>query len=503
MRTTAKSILFVSLLSVVPLGAVYADPPPVPAPAAAQPDAQAIQQAIQSAPAANQAALLAIYQSRGFTPVWLNDKGLTDDGQKTIAILYAAAGEGLAADAYAVRGQPQGDARARALFDLALTNAAIKYAHDMDLGAVNAQTIYNDVELPKRDDNPTQALAAAIQTGTASAFLTGLEPATPEYKALKAALVHYRDLAKQEPWPEIAQAPKLSAANLKPLADRLSREGYLAADTSNQAEVETALKAYQTRNGLNPDGKLGQKTVAMLNIGAAERADQIAANMERWRWLPRDLGQRYVMVNVAGASLSLMENGQETLTSRVVVGMPDKTTPLLSAEAVSVTINPSWHIPKSITQKEIMPKLRRDPGYLRREGISSRDGDLVQPPGPANPLGPLKLEMPNDFGVYLHGTSAKAKFSEDVRAFSHGCVRVEQIQALAAKALGQDDETQLQELIAKGQTQSERLPQKLPVYLQYWTAVPADGTVGFRPDAYGRDAPLIAQLEPKQTASIN
>ena len=135
--------------------------------------------------------------------------------------------------------------------------------------------------------------------------------------------------------------------------------------------------------------------------------------------------------------------------------------------------------------------------------MSWRDGDLVQPPGPANPLGPLKLEMPNDCGVYLHGTSAKAKFNEDVRAFSHGCVRVEAIQALAAKALGEADETQLQELIATGETQSERLPQKLPVYFQYWTAVPADGTIGFRADPYGRDAPLIAQLLPKQLASIN
>lgn len=501
MRPAAKVSLFVSLLSIAPLSGVHADPPPAPPPAATQPDSEAIQQAIQNAPAANQAGLLAMYQGRGFAPVWLNDRGLSDEGQKALAILKAAGDEGLSPAAYTVTGQPQGGSRA--LFDLALTGAAMKYAHDMDVGAVDAQTVYDDAELPARGDNPTEALAAAIQSGTGAAFLAGLEPATPEYKALKAALAHYRDLATQGPWPQIAQAPKLTAANLEPLADRLSREGYLPPGASNQAAIEAALKTYQTRNGLNADGLPGQKTVAMLNIGAAERAGQIAANMERWRWLPRDLGERYVMVNVAGATLSLMENGQETLTSRVVVGTPEKTTPLLAAEAISVTVNPSWHIPRSISQKEILPKLRRDPGYLRRSHMAWRDGDLIQPPGPGNPLGPLKLEMPNDFGVYLHGTSAKSKFNEDERAFSHGCVRVEAIQALAAKALGEDDEIQLQKLIAQGQTQSERLPQKLTVYLQYWTAVPADGTIGFREDPYGRDAPLIAQLLPKQVASIN
>jgi murein L,D-transpeptidase YcbB/YkuD len=499
MQQAARISLFVALLSVAPFSGIRADP----APAATQSDSEAIQQAIQNAPAAKQAGLLIIYQARGFAPVWLNETGLTNEGQKSLAILKAAGEEGLVPGAYAVREQPPAPGGSRALFDLAMTGAVMKYAHDMALGAVDPQTLYDDVELPAREGNPTGALSAAIQNGTAAAFLESLEPPTPAYKTLKAALTRYRDLAAQGPWPQIAQAAKLTAANLKPLADRLSREGYLPAGTSDRAAIETALKTYQRRNGLNPDGTLGQKTVAMLNIGAAMRADQIAANMERWRWLPRDLGERYVMVNVAGGSLSLMENGQETLTSRVVVGTPDKTTPLLAAEAVSVTVNPSWHIPRSILQKEILPKLGRDPGYLKRSRMSWRDGDLIQAPGPGNPLGPLKLEMPNDFGVYLHGTSAKSKFNEDERTFSHGCVRVEAIQALTTKALELGDETQLQKLIAQGQTQSKRLPHKLTVYLQYWTAVPADGTVGFRADSYGRDEPLIARLLPRQMASVN
>jgi murein L,D-transpeptidase YcbB/YkuD len=210
------------------------------------------------------------------------------------------------------------------------------------------------------------------------------------------------------------------------------------------------------------------------------------------------LGARYILVNVPDASLVLMESGQPALTSRVVVGAPDKQTPILAARAVAVTINPAWHVPKSIVAKEIQPKLDQDSDYLEAKHMEMENGEVVQLPGPDNALGTVKFEMPNVFNVYLHDTPSKHAFLSDERALSHGCVRVEQIRPLVEHVLGISDD-ELQQAIAGGKTQAQRLNQPIPVYLQYFTAIAReDGRTGFRADIYGRDARMIGVMFPGQ-----
>jgi murein L,D-transpeptidase YcbB/YkuD len=260
--------------------------------------------------------------------------------------------------------------------------------------------------------------------------------------------------------------------------------------------ILAALKTYQADSGMIPDGKLDERTVAMLNVPPDARVRQIAVNMERLRWLPHNLGDRYILVNVPDASLALMEGGQAALTSRVVVGAPDKQTPILAAKAIAVTINPAWHVPKSIVTKEIQPKLDQDPGYLEAKHMVMENGEVTQLPGPDNALGTAKFEMPNAFDVYMHDTPSKHAFLSDERAQSHGCVRVQQIQPLVEHVLGLQD-AELQDLIAQGQTQQRKLKEPIPVYIQYVTAIARDDhRIVFREDVYGRDTKMIASIFP-------
>ena len=291
---------------------------------------------------------------------------------------------------------------------------------------------------------------------------------------------------------------RLSGQNMARLKARLQAEGYLPPDPAAPSAIAAALKAYQTGNGLTADGQLNERTAAMLNVPPAARAQQIAANMERLRWMPHVLGAQYIMVNVPDASLVLMESGQQALVSRVVVGAPDKPTPILAARAVAVTINPAWHVPKSIVAKEIQPKLDQDSGYLESKHMEMENGEVVQLPGPDNALGSVKFEMPNVFNVYLHDTPSKHAFLSDERALSHGCVRVEQIRPLVEHVLGMSDD-ELQQAIAGGKTEARRLNQPIPVYIQYFTAIAReDGRTVFRADIYGRDARMIGIMFPGQ-----
>jgi murein L,D-transpeptidase YcbB/YkuD len=436
-----------------------------------------------------------IYRARSFAPIWIAGESLSEDARFVIALLSHAGDQGLPKSRYTfIPAPPKGAGdRAFASFEISLTRAALTYAHDMKFGMLRPATLFEDVSLPKRTDDTVAKFQEALQ-GNVAEYLKSLEPPGP-YAVLKQALLRYRALSAH-PWPEVRTKDDAT------LAARLAAEGYgrsgadVAGARTPVPALRDALKDFQTANGLDADGKLDDKTLTMLNISPGERAQQIAANMERWRWLPRDLGQRYVMVNVAGASLALVENGEAAITSRAVVGAPDKPTPILATEAVAITLNPVWHLPKSIIKNEIEPKLADDSDYLERKGMErTDDGDIIQRPGPQNALGTVKFEMPNNFDVYMHDTPSKRAFLSDERTLSHGCVRVERITELAQHILGvQEDE--LKENIASGETSRQPIKPPVPVYIQYWTAVPREGNqVGFRPDVYQRDARMIAALD--------
>jgi murein L,D-transpeptidase YcbB/YkuD len=258
------------------------------------------------------------------------------------------------------------------------------------------------------------------------------------------------------------------------------------------------------------------------------RRDIIAANMERWRWLPDRLEPDRIEVNAATAELTMWLGGQQVLASRVIVGKPATRTPILRAEGAGITVNPAWNVPRSIAVKEILPKLKRNPAWLATQDMVLLDGPpgdsqglhvnwraipagtfpyrVRQAPGARNPLGLVKLELPNRFDVYLHDTPGKAAFGRTGRALSHGCIRVEQILPLASYAMSADQSSMalIRDAIGQGETRFLPLSRKMPVYVLYWTAIPApDGSVRFARDLYGRDQRLIAAMrrEPLRIAA--
>lgn len=420
------------------------------------------------------------------------------DRQAALAAISRAGDDGLDPGRYLANPQ-----------DAAFVNGALlSYMHDMEAGRPELQSLDPDVALPPSSFDAAAALDA--RQGSLSSLLGGLAPPFPEYARLKAGLARYRAIAAQGGWPILT-----SDADPQQIYARLAREdGAITA-----SDIDAALKRFQFHHGLAADGKLGPATLAALNVPAAARADTIAANMERWRWLPRTLEPNRIVINAADARLELYLNGQSMLVSRVIVGKPATPTPILRAEGAGITLNPSWTVPSSIAAREILPKLKRNPAWLASQDMVLLDGPpgdpqglhvnwrtiradtfpyrIRQHPGAKNPLGLIKIELPNQFDVYLHDTPGKSAFSASTRDVSHGCVRVEQILPLASYALAGDLSAvdRITDAVAAGQTSYLTFQQKLPVYFLYWTAfADPDGAMEFRPDIYGRDRRMIAAM---------
>jgi murein L,D-transpeptidase YcbB/YkuD len=262
------------------------------------------------------------------------------------------------------------------------------------------------------------------------------------------------------------------------------------------AALEEAARRFQARHGLAVDGVVGPATRAALNVTAEERAQQIALNMERWRWLPHDLGSTHLVINAAGMWLELVEGGERVLRLRTIVGTRGNPTPGFSGRITHAVFSPYWNVPESIARAEIWPQVARDPDYLARHDMRVLpNGRIRQEPGPNNPLGPVKFIFENPFGVRLHGTAVPALFEQRVRAFSHGCIRVEEPLGLARRLLRGSawDAERIDAAVASGRETWATLPEPVPLHVGYWTSwVEDDGTVHFRDDLYGRD-PVLAR----------
>jgi murein L,D-transpeptidase YcbB/YkuD len=419
----------------------------------------------------------------------------TDEAGDLRGALLGAAAQGLSARDYALPEPPTLDA---------LEDAAARYAAAQHGQRLLPRQWSDEWAIRPAPYDALGALRAAKAQGRMAAWLAELPPPDPAYAALVRALARYRALADQDGWDRLAEPVKPGAAGpaVTALRQRLAVED---ASVTPGADWDDALAAAvrraQARLGLAQDGVVGRTTLAALNVTAAERADQIAANLERWRWMPRTPPPRRVEVNIADASLSLIEPGQAPLAMRVVVGQPDKRTPMFQDQIKAVVLNPPWIVPAAIAAKEIWPKIRKDPGYMAREGFVVRpDGGLEQKPGPRCALGTIKFDLSNPFGVYLHDTPARSLFSQPNRALSHGCMRVEQPNALAKRLLIEDARwpaDNVDAAILAGKTVRIDLKTTVPVTVAYWTAfVDADGTVEFRSDVYGWDKDLRERLGP-------
>ncbi|HEX2695038.1 MAG TPA: L,D-transpeptidase family protein, partial [Acidobacteriota bacterium] len=358
------------------------------------------------------------------------------------------------------------------------------------------------------------------------------------YKGLKEAFREFRAIAEAGGWPEFPPGPKLEKgdrdARVEALRSTLEARGDLVplegGDRSAFDDgLETAVKTFQRRHGLEPDGIVSAATAAALNVPAAGRVAQIRANLERWRWITQDLGERYILINVADFRVSVVERGREVLSMPAIVGRDYRRTPEFSGKLSYVEINPTWTVPPKLAREDILPKVRKDPGYLANKGIrvfrdwsagapeidpdaidwSEVKGETMsfkfrQDPGPENALGRIKFMFPNKFDVYLHDTPERGLFSRAVRDYSSGCIRVERPVDLAEYVLRDDpawSREKILEAMDDGMTRVIVLRNSIGVHLLYWTAwLAKDGRVHFREDIYKRDAALYKALEQPASA---
>jgi murein L,D-transpeptidase YcbB/YkuD len=366
----------------------------------------------------------------------------------------------------------------------------------------------------------------ALEAGNVKGILGSLVPPHEEYSALRDAIAFYREVAAVGGWPEVPYGGTLRLGDrsrrVAVLRERLIMSADLDYDYQAQDEsyfedaLEEAVLRFQRRHGLVPDGAVGPNTLAAMNVPINDRIEQLELNMERWRWLPEDLGDKYIFVNTAAFELRVVEHGQTVMGMRIVVGKPYWHTPSFSSRMTYIVVNPSWNVPTSIAVDDILPKLAKDPGFLQRQDFKVITGGgkrataidpgsidwsqvtednlsfrFVQPPGPKNPLGRLKFMFPNRFSVYLHDTPSKGLFNHKVRTFSHGCIRIEQPLALAAYLVPDLSVEDLDELIKSDDTIKVSLPEPITVHTLYWTAwVDGNGEINFREDIYGRDEAL-------------
>jgi L,D-transpeptidase YcbB len=469
--------------------------------------------------------VLAFYQAREFRPAWTGGK----DDEKTIADVRAALGnayeQGLRNADYTLPRDPRaapGPEAAR--YEIAVTEVVLRYSRDVRTGRFRSHDIYGDAALPAPAFNAAADLNRAAASGSLGRYVAELQPSHPEYRRLATALARYRTIAEEGGWPTVPGTTEIrldrNDARLEALIKRLTFED-AALDANpkpSRNDVRDAVKRFQARNGLADDARVGPDTIAALNVPAPVRVEQIAANMERWRWLPAQFESRYVMVNVPDQSVQYVHDGKVVLKSKAIVGRKTSATPIIRTEIKTVVVNPPWNIPGDIAARDLLPRLKRNANYLASRKMVVMDGPEGDPtgrtinwraikpeefpyairqlPGPTTALGAVMLDSPNDFDVYLHDTPNKKLYDSNMREISNGCVRVQDIFPLASLALTGDAEDgmgMINEARRTRQTQRIPLDNPVPVYFLYWTAsADADGNVDFRPDRYGRDSVLVA-----------
>lgn len=510
---------------------------PAPAmPATGEPDAIAAEPALTPLPAAIEqalatngdgAAMTEFYAARDFAPLWIEGDTLGARALDARARIADADRDGLDARAFNLPAADLGDDRPETLAaaELQMSRAAIAYARQASGGRVVPSSLGGFVTAKPERPEPAAVLAAMADAGDPAATLGAYNPRHPGFLDLRRKLAEIRSEPETAAsLPRVSEGPLLRPGMSDPrVAEIRARLAMPASDDVLYAEdVVAAVRDFQRGEGLKADGIVGRQTVEALNGGPtgvdAERL--ILANMERWRWLPHELGDTHIFVNTAEYKVRIFRGGAAIHETNVIVGTQKNQTPIFSDEMDHIVVNPSWNVPHSIASKEMLPQLIKDPTYLARQGIevlytggakpvvvSSTMIDWArvdlrklrfrQPPGERNALGHIKFMFPNEHAVYLHDTPTRHLFARTERAFSHGCVRVEDPFALADVLL-EDSDWDAQKLKSRigGREQRINLVHKIPIHIAYFTAqIAADGELVTFPDIYGHDAKTEQALD--------
>jgi len=476
-------------------------------------------------------ALQSFYARRGLQPAWSGEAAPLPRAFELQQLVSEAGQDGLAPGDYSLPPlSPALDPDSRAAFDVALTRAALRYAADLANGRVDPAAVDSVWSAAPREIDVAAVLDTLLAADRLPALRTTLSPPHAGYARLCAALARYRAIAARGGWTPLPDGtvvtPADSGSAVVALRARLVAEGDLVgpADTAARYDVDlsAAVRRFQRRHGLAPDGAVGPATLAELNVPVEDRIRAMELNLERWRWLPRALGERYVMVNSAALEVEVEQHDSVVLRMRAVVGRLDWPTPIVSSRITGLQFAPAWNIPHSIAVQEILPLVRRDTAYLRRHRIrvlsDSAGGveidpaavdwarvtdstfafQLRQEPGGTNPLGGVKFFFPNRFSSFIHDTPFRAAFREPVRTASHGCVRVEKAVDLADYLLDNParwPRDSIRRAMKRPEGRWVALRRPIPVHLGYWTAwVAQDGAVQFRDDFYGWDSALERAL---------
>ncbi len=519
-----------------------------PQPIAIDPEQQLIQQRLEQLyfgpqdsgvqePLYTTGYLLDLYRKNNFSLLWTRQKNIN----QLLSAIIAAADEGFIPDDYHLKAisrynfEPQEtlSLAQRVQYDLLLSDAFILLGHHKRYGKADPSKVdeKHNLESTAPRTSPVNTYLNAINNGTIRATLDQLSPHHQAYVALKNALSRYKAIAGQGGWPQVPQQgesihPGMHDKRIPLIRKRLTVTGDYSGGTRGKNDLYdqtlvAAVKAFQTRHHLGPDGVVGKNTLVAMNITAEERIKQIRVNLERTRWIIHDLPSSNLIVDIAGFMLQYYHNNQQVWTSKVMVGKPYHQTPIFRSAITYLVLNPTWTITPDIIKNETVPSIIKDRGFLSKQNLRVLDheGNVVDPElipwkqykdryfpyiirqdsGQFNALGSIKFIFPNPYHVYLHDTPTKALFGRTRRAFSHGCIRVQNPLDLGRLILTNDPGNpttpeKMDQILASGKTVTVILKQPLPIYLMYLTSNVSDGKVMFKPDLYDRDNSIYTAL---------